>query len=141
VLLMTAVFGLFLPVFNLTGLWGIPFTVIAGLVIGAGLVALGFFASPRVAQFFACFLAVQCVLNALFDLKNVFLVSSPFTSERVLNDAGNMATATGVPAIFWSLLWIGLAVFLLTVGLRIYATAKHNRPLQADLPFDPPTDI
>ena len=52
-----------------------------------------------------------------------------------------MATATGIPAIFWSLLWIGLAVFLLTVGLRIYATAKHSRPLQADLPFEPPTDI
>jgi hypothetical protein len=50
-------------------------------------------------------IAVQCILNALLDLKTVFFLSSP-CRRAVPNDAVNMYNATGVPAIFWSVLWI-----------------------------------
>ncbi|MEO6392135.1 MAG: M50 family metallopeptidase [Pyrinomonadaceae bacterium] len=142
VLALTILFGLFKPILTFSGLSGIPFTLISGVAIGAGLIALGMYASSKVAQFFVGFLAVQCVLNALFDLGNVFLLSTPLNGTRVMTDAVNMETATHIPAFFWTLIWIGLSVVLLTIGLRLYAaTQSATRPTQPDLPFESATDI
>src|SRR4030095_16794722 len=75
---LTMIYGLFKPLFSGFAWSGIPFTLVAGLIISVGLVLIARFASARVASFFVSFLAVQCVLNALFDLKTVFFLSSPF---------------------------------------------------------------
>src|SRR5262249_32719000 len=69
---LTMIYGLIKPVFSLTGWAGIPFTLLAGIILSVGLFLIARFASARVATFFVSFLAVQCVLNALFDLKTVF---------------------------------------------------------------------
>src|SRR5919106_785769 len=98
---------------------GIPFTLFAGLFISVGLVLIARFASARVATFFVSFLAVQCVLNALFDLKTVLFLSSPF-GQPVSNDAANMAQATGIPALLWASLWIIVAMGLLWFVMRLY---------------------
>lgn len=140
VLGLTVLFGLFKPLLTLSGLGGIPFTLVAGIVIGTGLIATGMFANPKIGKFVVGFLAVQCVLNALFDLGNVFLLSTPLVGTRVMTDAQNMATATHIPAIVWTFIWIGTAIFLLSVGLRFYAVLK-SKPSQPDLPFDKPADI
>jgi hypothetical protein len=129
VLALTLVFGFLVPLTNLSLQ---PFTLLAGVLISAGLLAAARYASPRAAHFLVGFLAVQCVLNAVFDLKTLALLS--LTSDA-RTDAGNMAAATGLPAIFWTLIWITLAFLILSAVLRAYAVSR-TRPSQPDLPFD-----
>jgi hypothetical protein len=131
---LTMIFGLFKPMFAFNTWSGIPFTLFAGTLISVGLVLIARFASARVATFFVSFLAVQCVLNALFDLKTVFFLSSPFVMGAQ-TDAVNMAQATGIPSIFWAVLWIGLALGILWFAMRLYV-AGRDKSFQPDLPFE-----
>jgi hypothetical protein len=118
----------------MAGLSGIPFTLVAGTVISVGLVLIAKFASARVATFFVSFLAVQCVLNALFDLKTVFFLSSPFM-PLVPTDAANMARITGISALFWTVVWIMLALGILWFAMRLYVSGR-DKSFQPDLPFE-----
>jgi hypothetical protein len=138
ILVLTTVFGLFKPLF--AGTWsslgGVPFTLVAGIALAAGLVAVARFASARVATFVVSLLAVQCVLNALLDLKNVFFLSSPF-APTVPTDALNMRVATGVPAVIWVVIWIVVAFGILTLALRMYVAARERAfDAEKDLPFE-----
>ncbi len=38
-----------------------------------------------------------------------------------------MANATGVPAIFWTVLWIAIAFVILFFTMRLYVTSKAVR--------------
>lgn len=131
---LTMIFGLFKPIFSMSAWSGIPFTLFAGLFISVGLVLIARFATAKVATFFVSFLAVQCVLNALFDLKTVFFLSNPF-GPTVPTDAVNMAHATGIPAIFWTVLWIAVALGILWFVMRLYV-AGRDKSYQPDLPFE-----
>ncbi|MGH9970867.1 MAG: M50 family metallopeptidase [Pyrinomonadaceae bacterium] len=131
---LTMIFGLLKPIVSWGALSGIPFTFLAGTLLSVGLVAVAKFASARVATFFVSFLAVQCVLNALLDLKTVFFLSSPF-APSVPTDAVNMANATGVPAFFWAVLWIAIGLGILALAMRIYVVTRDSR-VQPDLPFE-----
>lgn len=137
ILILTVAYGFFSPLMH--GSLPSLFTLVAGVVLPAGLIAAARFAPPRAAAFLVSFLAVQCVLNALFDLKTVLFLSSPFALGRH-TDAANMAAATGIPAFFWALVWVGLAFVILSFALRAYSVSK-NRPSQPDLPFEDPLDI
>ena len=132
---LTMIFGLIKPLFWVNAWSGIPFTLFAGLFISVGLVLIARFATARVATFFVSFLAVQCVLNALFDLKTLFFISSPFAQQTVHSDAMNMAVATGVPAIFWTIAWIAFALGILWFAMRLYV-ARRESSYQPDLPFE-----
>ena len=132
---LTMIYGLFKPLYWLTGLSAIPFTLLAGIIISVGLVLIARFASAKVATFFVSFLAVQCVLNALFDLKTLLSISSPFAGFTVQTDALNMANATGIPAIFWTVAWIALAIGILWFAMRLYV-ARRESSYQPDLPFE-----
>ena len=131
---LTMIYGLIKPVFSLSGWSGIPFTLFAGIFLSVSLFLIARFASARVATFFVSFLAVQCVLNALFDLKTVFFLSSPF-QPTVPTDAVNMAHATGMPAILWAGVWIALALGILWFAMRLYV-AGRDKGYQPDLPFE-----
>jgi hypothetical protein len=131
---LTMIYGLFKPLFNGVAWSGIPFTLFAGSLISVGLILVARFASAKVASFFVSFLAVQCVLNALFDLKTVFFLSSPY-ARPVHTDALNMANATGIPAIFWAVIWIVLALGILWFAMRLYV-AGRDKGYQPDLPFE-----
>jgi hypothetical protein len=131
---LTLVFGLIKPLVAGGALSGIPFTMIAGSLLGVGLFAVARFAGARAATFFVSFLAVQCILNALLDLKTVFFLSSPFNTS-VPTDAVNMANATGIPAIFWTILWIAVAFGMLWFVMRLYIVSRDAR-IQPDLPFE-----
>lgn len=131
---LTMIYGLFKPLFNGVAWSGIPFTLLAGSIISVGLVLIARFASAKVASFFVSFLAVQCVLNALFDLKTVFFLSAPFALPQH-TDAVNMANATGIPAIFWAIVWIVLALGILWFAMRLYV-AGRDKGFQPDLPFE-----
>ncbi len=135
--LMTLLFGLFAPLWNVfsanVSFGSLAFTVFSGTLLTVGLLAIARYASARAAQFAMSFLAVQCVLNALSDLKTVFYASSPFSSP-MQTDALNMANATGVPSLFWVLVWIGISVLMISIGLRVYAVNQKGK--QYDLPFE-----
>jgi hypothetical protein len=131
---LTMIYGLIKPIFWMTAWSGIPFTLLAGSILSVGLILIARFASAKVATFFVSFLAVQSVLNALTDLKTVFFLSSPFTTA-VPTDAVNMQQATGIPAIFWTVVWIAFALGLLWFAMRLYV-AGRDKSYQPDLPFE-----
>jgi hypothetical protein len=140
ILVLTTVFGFIKPI--VAGSWsslsGIPFTLFAGIAMAIALFAVARFASPRVATFVLSMLAVQCILNALLDLKTVFFLSSPF-APAVPNDAVNMANATHLPAIFWAIVWIVIAFGILLLSLRLYVAARDrafDAKLDTDSPFE-----
>ncbi len=136
---MTMIFGFIKPLFWVQAWSGIPFTLLAGLLISAGLVLIARFASARVATFFVSFLAVQCVLNALFDLKTLFSLSSSF-GPTAQTDALNMSNATGIPAIFWTIAWIAFALGILWFAMRLYVSRRESG-YQPDLPFEDAPNI
>jgi hypothetical protein len=127
ILILTTVFGFIKPI--IAGSWGslsgVPFTIFAGIALAVGLFAVARFASARVATFVLSMLAVQCVLNALLDLKTVFFLSSPF-APNVHTDAANMASATGIPALVWTIIWIIAAFGILMLALRLYVAARDR---------------
>jgi hypothetical protein len=143
ILILTIVFGLITPM--VAGSWssltGIPFTFFAGIALAVGLFAVARFASQRVAIFVLSLLAVQCVLNALLDLKTVFFLSSPF-APGVQTDAANMASATGIPAVIWTIIWIAIAFGILMGVLRLYVAARDRAfDAKRDLPFEQKAEV
>ncbi len=138
VALVTIVFGVISPAFHIFTLnvafSSVIFTVFSGVLMSAGLFALGKFGSFKVANFAVAFLAIQCLLNSLSDLKTVFFVNSPFAGSSIQNDASNMAAATGIPGLFWVIIWIAISVVVISLGIRIYAVAK--RPGSVDSVFE-----
>lgn len=140
---LTMIFGIFKPL--IAGSWsslsGVPFTLFAGTALAIGLWAVARFAGPRIATFVVSLLAVQCVLNALLDLKTVFFLSSPFAAS-VPTDAVNMANITGVPAIFWAVVWIVLAIAILALALRRYVASRDRAfAAQTDLSLEPSPEM
>jgi len=132
---MTLVFGLLAPIWNVFNgkfsVMSVAFTVISGAVITGGLFAIAKFAELKWVNFSLAFLAVQCLLNAIFSLKTLFIISA--TSETH-SDAVNMAEATGVPSLFWVTLWIVISIVVISLGLRAYAITNQTK--NHDLPFE-----
>ena len=138
IFLLTIIYGVYKPVASGAALSSIPFTFVAGTLLTLGLVAVAKFANSRIASFFLSFLAVQCVLNALLDLKTVFFLSTPF-GPSLPSDAVNMANATGIPALVWASVWITISVSILFLTMRLYvATRKNVSPLELSLPASTP---
>src|SRR5215471_19115757 len=101
---------------------------IAGVFFGLGLLALSLVKSQRFVHFFMSFLAVQSVLNALYDLR-VLIYLSAFEPDRP-TDAQNMAAATNqlIPAAVWAIGWAAMALAILVVTLAVYYRSLHARP-------------
>ena len=121
---MTLVFGFVVPFFYLLAnvtFGSVIFTVLSGAVLTAGLFAIAKFAPQKWVNFALAFLAVQCLLNAFFSLKDLFFISATGSQPT---DAANMAAATGIPALLWVLLWIGISVVVIITGVRMYASVK-----------------
>jgi hypothetical protein len=133
--LTTVAFGLFAPVFNFFSnvtLGSVFFTVFSGAVLAGALVLIGYFANARWANFALAFLAVQSLLNAVFSLVDLLLITTTVGGH---SDAVNMSAATGIPALVWVLIWFGVSIFMISVGLRLYALrkgAKHSDSVFTD---------
>lgn len=128
--IMTVVFTVISPVFHIFSLQAafssILFTIIAGIFLTAALIVLGLYSNLKVANFAVAFLAVQCLLNALSDLKTVFFLNAPLVGSDIHTDAANMNAATGIPGFMWVVIWIGLSLFMISIGLRLYAVNKNR---------------
>jgi hypothetical protein len=110
---------------TVTLLWGHnPFTLLAGIVLAALLGGLARISAPRVANFIASFLAVQCCLNALGDLRILLYLT---TNTRGDNDAVFMQQQYLLPAVFWASLWAVMAVIILALALRSYWRGTEER--------------
>ena len=132
---LTAVFGFLVPLTNFSLS---PFTILSGAAITVGLLAGAKYLGAAARNFLVSFLAVQCVLDALFNLRDLFFLSLGSDAQT---DAGNMAALTGIPSIFWALFWIIVSVVILSLALRAYVSGKE-RPSQPDLPFeDSPLEV
>ncbi len=135
VAVMTVVFGIIAPMFNLfstSTVGGFVFTIFAGALLAAGLALIAKFASLKWANFAVAFLAIQCLLNAVFDLVNVFFIS---TMTSAHSDAANMTAATGIPGFVWVFIWMGISILMISVGLRVYAISK-NKAAASDSLFE-----
>lgn len=89
-----------------------------GVVIAAGLLTAALRLSARAAELTAMFLGVQCVVNALFDLKTLVGLSSSY--DGPVSDAVLMSRIIPLPPIVWAALWSGLALVILGAALRPY---------------------
>mgnify|MGYP001359793900 CR=1 FL=1 len=127
---ITIFFGIVSPLFNFLSLnvpfSSVAFTVVVGLLLSAGMIAMALYSSSKVANFAVAFLAVQCLLNALSDLKTILFINAPLVGDNIANDAGNMAAATGIPAFLWVVAWIAIALLMIVVGMRFYAIRKAS---------------
>ncbi|CAN5223484.1 M50 family metallopeptidase [soil metagenome] len=133
--LMTVVFGLLMPIWNIFSskvtFGSVLFTVFSGAVLTAGLFALARFAEMKWVNFGLAFLAVQCLLNAFFSLVDLFFITA---STDAQSDAANMAAATGIPKMIWVFIWIGISIAMISVGLRLYAVSQKSN--NTELPFE-----
>lgn len=120
--LMTIAFGLILPFYNFlenVTFGSVAFTVASGVVIAAILFAVARYAPIKWAHFALAFLSVQCLLNAFFSLKDLFFISAMSNQQT---DAANMAAATGIPGLFWVILWVAISIGMIFVGIRLYTS-------------------
>ncbi|MGH9839480.1 MAG: M50 family metallopeptidase [Blastocatellia bacterium] len=97
---------------------GDPFSWLTGILLAVGLIWAAIGLRPRLAHFGLSFLAVQCCLNALFDLRTLFLISA---TTDLHSDAVNMEKMTFIPAIVWAVVWIAISLFTLIFALKRYA--------------------
>ncbi len=96
------------------------FTLVSGAVIALLIWAAARYSSNRTADFIAAFLAVQCSLNALTDLR----ILVRLTHEQIGdNDAVFMQRAyhwLPFSAEFYAVLWAALGLVILIASLRSY---------------------
>ncbi len=94
---------------NLFGAFAVAGWAVALLWLG------GKRATRGVAGFAMSVLAIEVLLNAVFDIRVLFLVRGP-------SDAATMARLTGAPAWLWAAVWMGVSVCAFVSTLR--ATAR-----------------
>ncbi len=87
-----------------------------GVALAAGLFVAGWRMPERWASWSAAFVGMQCILNALFDLRTLFTLSTMPGAPP--NDAAILFRYTLIPPIVWASLWIATAAALLWFTLR-----------------------
>ena len=94
-----------------------PFSWAMGIFITIGLIFVATATSVSFAHSFLSFLAVQCCLNALFDLDTLFRIAA---TSNTSSDAMTMERLTFIPAIFWAGAWMVVSLIALLWALRGY---------------------
>ena len=106
-------------ILTLTGFFAADqFSLFIGIALTGLLIWVAIGWSARWAHFFLSFLAVQCCLNAFYDLKTLFLISA---TTNLHSDAVNMQEATMIPAVVWASAWTILSILALAFALKMYA--------------------
>lgn len=93
--------------------WQALMSLLFALAGAGALAALAHWGNSIAIQFTVLFLAVQTALNALTDVFYLVKIELGMTGAHSFSDATNQAALTGLPASFWSVLWGGLACFML----------------------------
>jgi hypothetical protein len=96
-----------------------PFGAVVVLAWGVTLLVLARHASGGISRFVLSVLAIQVALNAVYDIRILFLVNGP-------SDAQTMARLFLVPAWIWAGLWMGASVAMLAWTLRVTRTGRSR---------------
>ncbi|HSB11159.1 MAG TPA: M50 family metallopeptidase [Blastocatellia bacterium] len=104
---------------------------LAGLVFGGGCLLMGLKGNPKVVHFAMSFLAVQCLLNAFYDLRALLYLSA--FDPAFPTDARNMSEATSgwLPPVVWAIGWALLSTVVVVATLLVYYRSLRAR---AELP-------
>ena len=95
-----------------------------GIAIAAGLLLAARSLSAKAAELTAMFLGVQCILNALYDLKTLVGLSVP---GGPVSDAVLMSQIIPLPPVVWAVLWSALSLGILWAALRpFWRSAKKE---------------
>jgi peptidase M50B-like protein len=107
---------------------------IIGLCFGVALLALGLKAKTKATHFLMSFLAVQAVLNALYDFRTLLFFSAFDPNTRT--DAKIMSDVTGgfIPPIIWAGIWSLIAAAMLIGTLVIYYRSLRARAKVEEAP-------
>jgi hypothetical protein len=100
---------------------------LAGLVFGGGCLLLGLRGQPKLVHFCMSFLAVQCLLNAFYDLRTVLYLAA--FDPAFPTDARNMSQATGgfLPPVVWAAGWALISTAVVAGTLFIYYRSLRER--------------
>ena len=93
------------------------FTLVVGVALGASFIAASMFLPAEWAGFAVAFLAVQCCLNAITDLRILLYLTTETNRE---NDAVFMSQQYAMPPIFWAILWSVIAIAMMYPCLKYY---------------------
>lgn len=119
---LASIFLVGLNVLN-TG-WQGFLSMIAGLMLSGFLVWAGVKWRSHYANLLLLFLAVQTALNSVTSIVYLAQVSLGLTPFASFSDATSMQDMTGLPAGFWSIIWVLMSVAML--GATLYYTYGRN---------------
>jgi peptidase M50B-like protein len=105
-----AVLSTLLWVRNVFGFVAIP-------IVGAAIAAIGWKASPAVASFLLNLLGAQSAVNAVSDIRALFLIGRSTFDGGQATDAAAEADLFLLPYWFWAAIWMALSIALLAVAL------------------------
>jgi hypothetical protein len=110
---------------------------LAGLVFGTGCLLLGVKGKPKIIHFCMSFLAIQCLLNAFYDLRALLYLSA--FDPAFPTDARNMAQATGglLPPFAWAAGWALVSALVVVATLVIYYRSLRQRASLLSEPAPP----
>ncbi|CAN5442942.1 hypothetical protein BH10CYA1_BH10CYA1_44200 [soil metagenome] len=113
--------SIFLVGFNVlnTG-WQGFLSMIAGLLMSGFLIWAGMKWRAHYANLLLLFLAVQTALNSVTSIVYLAQVSLGMTPFGSFSDASSMEQMTGLPAGFWSIMWVFASALML--GATLYFT-------------------
>lgn len=116
---------------------------VIGLLLGAALIALALKGKPKVLHFLMSFVAVQCILNAFYDLLTLMYLSAFHT--QAATDAKNMEISTNgfIPAMFWAFGWSVISVLMLATTMMVYyrSLKATSAPVAIPAPMLLPEDF
>lgn len=119
----------------ITALFGGNIVVwLAGVVFGGACLLLGLKGKPKIVHFCMSFLAVQCLLNAFYDLRALLYLSAFDPAHPT--DAANMSEATGgfLPPVAWAAGWALLSAAVVVGTLVVYYRSLRRRAAAAEPP-------
>lgn len=117
ILLTLGIFMLVTLVFWMRNVFG-AFIVFAWAIV---LIALARHATGNAVRFFLSLLAIQVALNAIYDIRILFLI------DRGPSDAATMARLFLLPAWVWATTWMAISLAMLLVTLRMTRDADFAR--------------
>ena len=107
------------------------FGFLFGLLTGLMLVAMGYFLSQPVNQFVLKLIGLTSCVYAILDIKSDIL-----DRPTAHSDAHMLAEATGLPTMFWGILWMLAAILAAAYFLRL-SCRRQESPKGQDPPQDP----
>ncbi len=109
--------------------------IVAALLLAAAFWALAARGPDWLVALLVYLLAVLNGLYAIVDLLVLLQLSGP--AAAAVSDAATLQRLTGVPALFWALLWTAIAVFVQYLALRACLTGSSAPRLRAGPPALP----